>query len=185
MKFNRAVKLLLLTNSLVLLAGAMLAPIYALFVTEIGGSLFHAGLAGGVFATSAAITTFAAGLAADRVRQSELIVVIGYGLMAIGFLIYTTVDTLAGLMAVQALIGAAEAIYSPAFNALFSKHITERKAGRMWGAWELANYSSIAIGAVLGGTIATVFGFQVVFVIMAILSIISALYIYRLPRRVL
>ena len=44
--FNKAIRLLLLTNGFILLAGAMLGPIYALFVERVGGDLLHASLAG-------------------------------------------------------------------------------------------------------------------------------------------
>ena len=35
--FNKAIKILLITNGFILIAGAMLGPIYALFVKKIGG----------------------------------------------------------------------------------------------------------------------------------------------------
>ena len=54
-KFNRALRILLSTNGMILLAGAMLGPIYALFVDKIGGDLMDASIAGGIFALVAEI----------------------------------------------------------------------------------------------------------------------------------
>jgi len=183
--FNRALRILLITDSLVLIAGAMLGPIYALFVESVGGSLLDASLAGGLFALAAGITTLIAGKYADSIKRDELIVACGYAIMGIGFLLYTAVNSILFLFFVQILIGFAEAFYSPAFDALYSKHITKKKAGREWGAWESMSYFSVAVGAAIGGVIVTFFGFNAIFVLMAILCFASAVYIYHLPRRVL
>jgi len=183
--FNRALRILLITNAIILIAGAMLGPIYALFVEEIGGDLLDASLTAGMFALAAGIATLIAGRYADKIKENELIVVFGYTMMGVGFLLYLAVNSIWLLFLVQMIIGFAEAIYSPAFDALYSKHLTQRQAGRQWGTWEAANYFSVAIGAVIGGFIVSQFGFSILFVLMAILSFASAVYIYHLPRKVL
>jgi len=183
--FNKALRILLVTNTLVLVAGAMLGPIYALFVEKVGGSLLDASLTGSIFALAAGITTLVAGKYADKVKRDELIVAAGYAIIGIGFLLYTTVNSVMYLFLVQILIGFAEAFYSPAFDALYSKHITPKKAGREWGTWEAMNYFSLFFGAVAGGLIVTKFGFNTLFIAMAVLCFASALYIYHLPKRVL
>lgn len=174
-----------MTNAMVLIAGAMIGPIYALFVEGIGGSLLDASLTGGVFAIAAGITTLIAGRYADKIKEDELIVVLGYSLMGVGFLLYMLVDSIWSLLAVQVLIGFAEAVYAPAFDVLYSQHVSKRKVGREWGAWEAMSYFTSAIGAVIGGLIVVNFGFNTIFVIMGILSFSSAVYIYLLPRRIL
>lgn len=183
--FNRALRILLITNGLVLLAGAMLGPIYALFVENLGGNLLDASLTGGFFALAAGITTLLAGKFADKNKRAELIVAFGYGVMGLGFLLYIFVNSIWFLFGIQILIGFAEAFYSPAFDALYSKHITEKKAGREWGTWESMNYFSIAVGSVIGGLVATIFGFNAIFIVMSALCFISAIYIFHLYKRIL
>jgi len=182
--FNKTLRILLATNGFILLAGAMLAPIYALFVEDIGGDLLDASLTGAVFALAAGVTTLFAGTYADKVQREELIVAAGYAAMGIGFFLYNYVDSIWWLFAVQVLIGFAEAFYSPAFDALYSKHLAATKVGREWGAWESLNYFSIAIGAVIGGFIATSYGFSALFTTMGLLCLASALYIILVPRKV-
>ena len=106
---ERAIKILLFTNSFVLFAGFMIGPIYAIFVEDIGGDLLDAGLTTGIFAVAAGITTLVAGRFADRVKESELMVVAGYIIMGGGFLMYMLVDSIWMLFVVQAIIGFAEA----------------------------------------------------------------------------
>jgi len=183
--FNRPLRILLTTNGVILIAGAMLGPIYALFVEKIGGDLLDASYAFGVYALAGGITTLISGKYADKIKENELIVVFGYGLIGVAFLGYTVINSMWGLLAIQMLIGFGEAIYSPAFDAIYSKHITKFKSGREWGAWESMNYFTMAIGAVIGGFLATLFGFNFMFITMGLISLGSALYIFLLPRKVL
>ena len=183
--FNRALRILLFTNAVVLIAGAMIGPIYALFVEKVGGSLLEASITGGIFALAAGLTTLIAGKYADSMKKEELIVAFGYLVMGIGFMLFMFVNSIWFLLVVQMVIGFSEAFYSPAFDALYSKHITPSKAGREWGAWEALNYFSLFVGAIAGGIIVTKFGFNALFMIMAVLSFSSSVYIYHLPRSAL
>jgi MFS family permease len=183
--FNRALRVLLITNGLVLLAGAMLGPIYALFVNKIGGDLLDASLTGSFFALAAGLTTLVAGRFADKNKREGLIVGLGYLIMGIGFLLYLFVNSIWFLFGVQVLIGFAEAFYSPAFDSLYSKHSTKTKLGREWGAWESINYFSIAVGGIIGGIIANSFGFNAIFIIMALLCFASSAYIFYIDKKAL
>lgn len=183
--FNKALRILLLTNGLVMISGAMVGPIYALFVEKIGGSLLDASLTGGIFALAASITTLIAGKFADQIKENELIVAVGYSCLGIGFVLYMFIDSVSSLFMVQALMGFAEAFYAPSFDAIYSKHLSKKKAGREWGAWEAMHYFSLAVGAATGGVIANAFGFNAIFIVMATLCFISSLYIWFLPRKVL
>ncbi|MFC1638980.1 MFS transporter [Patescibacteria group bacterium] len=182
---RRAMRVLLGTNALILLAGAMLAPIYALFVEEVGGDLLDASLTGAAFALAAGIAALFAGRIADRVKEAELIVAAGYVIIGACFLALTQVRGIYGLLVVQVVIGLAEATYSPSFDALFSKHLDRRRAGAAWGTWEAMAYFMTAAGALVGGFVASFWGFNALFVLMAALSFASGVYIYFLPRKIL
>lgn len=182
---NKPLRILLATNAFVLVAGAMLGPIYAIFVDNVGGDLMDASIAGGLYALAAGVTTLISGKYSDKIRESEYVVVLGYVIMGIGFLFYTMANSIWWLFVLQSLIGMGEAIYSPAFDAVYSHHLVEEKAGGQWGAWESMNYFSLTIGSFVGGSIATWFGFNTLFIIMSLLCFGSALYIFRLPRRAL
>lgn len=182
---NRPIRVLLLTNGLILMAGAMLGPIYALFVKEIGGDLLDASLAFGIFSLVAGAATLLSGKYADKLKENELIVVIGYLLMGAGFWGYTLVNSVFSLLIIQAVIGFGEAIYAPAFDAVFSKHLDGHQSGKQWGAWEAMRYFTGGLGAVAGGFLVVNFGFALMFVIMAGLCFASAVYLLCLPRKIL
>lgn len=171
---NRALQILLSTNAMILLAVTMFGPISAIFVEKIGGNLMDASVAGGIFALVAGLTTLVSGKYSDRFKENELIVVLGYAIMGVGFILYIFVDSVIFLFIVQVIVGLGEAIYSPAFDAVYSKHLNRNKSGSQWGAWESVNYFTTAIGAIIGGGVVTLFGFQSLFLIMTMLSFGSA-----------
>jgi len=183
--FNHAIRILLATNGLILFAGAMLGPIYALFVEKIGGSLLDASYAGAAFAAAAAITVFFMGRLSDKVKENELIIVAGYIIMGLGFFLYTAVNSIWSLLLAQVIIGFGEAIYVPAFDCVFSRHLDRKKEGTEWGAWESINYITTAIGAIIGGYTVHYFGFDLLFIIMSLFCFTSAAYIFFLPRKIL
>ena len=184
--FNKALRVLLVTNGLILVSAAMLGPIYAIFVEEIGGDLLDASIAGFLFALTAGLVSLFSGKISDGTRRNEIIMTIGYLLMGTGFFLYQFINSVLFLFAIQILIGLGEAIYAPAFDKLYSVHLDRGKSGTEWGAWECMNYFAAAFGALIGGLIVTQFGFKAIFIIMAALSYISASYLYLLsPKRVL
>jgi MFS family permease len=184
--FNKALKILLGTNALILLAAAMLTPIYALFVEEIGGDLMDASIAGFLFALSAGVVTLLSGKISDKVRHSEHVLMLGYALMGTGFLLFLFIHSVTTLFIIQILIGMGEAIYSPAFDKLYSEHLDRGKFGVEWGTWESMYYFTTAFGAIIGGLMVTRFGFPALFLSMAFLSFASGSYLYFLsPKRVL
>lgn len=183
--FNQALRALLWSNALILIAGGMLGPIYALFVEKIGGDLLDASFAGALFALVAGFASLVSGKYADKVRENELIIVAGYVLMSVGFFSYLFVNSVADLFVVQSVIGLGGAVYAPAFDSIYSKHLDGHKSGQQWGAWESMAYFTTAAGSAAGGLVVTWFGFNAMFIAMSALSLTSALYIYLLPRRVL
>jgi MFS family permease len=184
-KFNRQLRILLSTNALILFAGAMLGPIYAIFVEEVGGDILDAGLAGAVFALAAGVTTLISGRIVDGMKENEIVLITGYLIMSAGFLFYLRVDSVMMILVAQVIVGFGEALYSPAFDAIYSKHLDKGKAGSEWGAWESMNYFTVALASAVGGFLAAKFGFELLFIIMSILCLVSAAYLYLLPRKVL
>jgi len=184
-KKDKAIPIIIATDSIVMLASAMLAPIYALFVKDIGGSLLDASIVGAVFALAAGFTSLISGKLTDKIKEKEYIVVVGYLCIGIGFVMLTFAQSIWFLFVVQLFTGFGNALYGPAFDTLFSQHTNKHRAGTQWGAWWSMSYFTIAIGALAGGLIATWFGFATLFIIMALLCFGSAIYIFFLPKKVL
>ncbi|MFH1405056.1 MAG: MFS transporter [Patescibacteria group bacterium] len=179
----KALRMLVATNALILVAAAMLAPIQAIFVEKIGGNILDAGFAMAIFSLSAAVTVLLSGRMADKYKRPDLVVMLGYIIMGIGFLLFLFASSVWFLFVIQIILGIGEAIYSPAFDAMYSKHLDKKNAGSQWSNWEAMNYLTVTGGAAVGGLIADHFGFDALFIVMVLLAFFSALYMIVLGKK--
>ncbi|MBU0707092.1 MFS transporter [Patescibacteria group bacterium] len=179
---KKALKLLLLFDTMVMFSTAMLTPIYAVFVEEIGGDILSASQSWAIFTLVAGVVIFLMGKMEDKVKEQELAISLGYFIIGVGYLGYLMVSSVLSLFIVQIIIGLGFAISSPAFSASFTRHLETGKYASQWGSWESTDYIVTALGALAGGVVATIYGFTSLFVIMAIFCFVSAIIIYLLPR---
>ncbi len=170
---RRELKILLSADGLFMLAGGLFGPIYAVFVEQIGGDLLTAGGAYGLYSISAGLLIFLISRWEDRVKHQEKLVVIGYILSTIGFIGYLFIRTPIHLFIVQIILGLGEAVYKPAYDSMYSRHMDKNKFASEWGLWESMYYITTAAAAVIGGFLANMFGFRVVFIFMAVISLIG------------
>ncbi|MCB9809672.1 MFS transporter [Candidatus Peribacteria bacterium] len=172
---NKHIKFLLSTNGVILFSGALLGPIYALFVEEIGGDILDAGLAGAVFALSAGLTSLIVGFKGDTIQNKAHVLALGYGVIALGFFSYTFVNSMTTLLVAQVIVGFGEALYSPMFDALYSRHLDEGHFSSEWEIWECMNYWVSCIAALIGAFFVEQYGFTLLFIVMGILALLSAI----------
>jgi MFS family permease len=182
---NPALKALLISDALVLISVAMVTPIYAVYVSQVGGDLLDAGITAAALAFGSAITAFFAGKYTDSLRNKKFLLVLSHAVVGIGFLLFITINNIWYLAAVQALIGLVRALADPAFDALYSTHLDKKREATEWGHWEALAYAAGGIGAIMGGVIVHFYDFNTLFICMAVLCIASAIYIWRVPKTVL
>lgn len=182
---NKALKLLLLSESLIILSAAMLGPIYALYVEAIGGGILEASWAVGTYSFVTGIVLYAFSKFEDKMKEKELALVLGYFILGIGYFSYLLVHSISTLLITQVILGLGSAIYVPAYDGLYSIHLNRRKAASQWGTWEMMANIITAVGAILGGILAAFFGFPIIFIAMGLLCWVSALIIWNQPRKLL
>ena len=179
---HRPLKVILGTNALVILSGALLVPIWAIYVEKIGGDILTAGTAYAVFLIIAGVCIVIFGKFEDRIKRKDLVVVVAYIIMGIGFFGYILVKNPIQLFIVQAIIGLGEAIYIPALNALYNRFIEEKRAASQWGFWDGMIYIVAGVAAISGALIADYLGFSVLFIAMGCFCMISAVGMLILPK---
>jgi len=170
---RKVMKILLFTSVFFMFAGGMFGPIYAVFVKNIGGDLLTAGGAYAAFSIAAGILLLLLGKWEDRIKHKEKLVILGYGLSCLGFLGYLFIQETIHLFIVQIIFGIGEAINSPAYDAIYSRLLERGKFASQWGIWEGLQYIVVAVAALVGGYLASLYGFRFIFMIMFGLSVVG------------
>lgn len=184
---NRALRVLLLSNSLILISLGMLVPVYALFVEEVGGGALSAGYTAGALGLTSAISALLSGKLIDKVSPEKTRFILGGGWAAIGFalLLYLLVDSISALFVVQIILGFVKTISAPAFDTLYARHLDKSSTGQEYGIWEASFFFTAGLGAILGGIVVNSYGFDGIFIAMAGLAFIAATYVMSLPKKIL
>jgi MFS family permease len=159
LRSNPALLALLLSNGLVLISLGMLVPIYALFVRQVGGNALSAGLTAGALAFASGLSALLSGRLIDHFSQAQT-----RYFLVIGFL---------------------KTISAPAFDTIYARHLDRSSTGQEYGVWEASFFMTAGVGAVLGGTVVSLYGFSGVFITMAVLAFIAAAYIAVLNDKIL
>jgi MFS family permease len=151
----------------------LLGPIYAIFVQNIGGNILSASSAWAIYTITIGVLTVIFGHFEQKLSWSRMLIW-GRILTAVGIFGYFFVSNIYQLFAIEFILGVAASIKDPAYDSLFSKFLTKKKMSVEWGyQWGLTSIFG-GMAALIGGTIATFFGFKTLFIIMAVSSSVSA-----------
>jgi MFS family permease len=126
---------------------------------------------------SIVLLTFPISILVDRWNRTKTI-----GIMAVVWSLATALCALTGnflqLVMTRALIGIGEAGYAPGGSAVISGLYPEDKRSKMMGLWNASIPLGTAIGVLLGGIIATRFGWKHAFGMVALPGLIVAVLFF-------
>lgn len=174
--------ILLWSNAVWMLGWGMLGPLYAVFAKEVGGSVMELSWVYAIFMIVTGIGTLVVGRYADRVGLERLLV-IGFGLTAVATYSYLLVNSIVGLLIVQVLWGVATAFSEPTWYALYDKHSGDDvQDGFVWSLSSGYAYVLRGLGMLLGGYLVAQYSFDMLFVVMSTVLLLSTLYQARILR---
>lgn len=184
---NRIIRLLIISDTVLMGAAGLLGPIFALFITDFikGGNEAVAGLAAGIYLLTKSVLQIPIANFIDRVRgeKDDFWLMFVFTLF-IAFipLLYLVIDTPIELYIVQFLLGFFTAFTFPTYMAIFTRHIDKEKEGTEWGVYfTLTDLTGAALAAV-GGYIAVSEGFPALIVAVVVISVIGALLLWPLRK---
>ncbi|MEK6888781.1 MAG: MFS transporter [Nanoarchaeota archaeon] len=178
---HKQIKILIIINSIFLLAANAFAPLYAVFVQGITDKVYHVGAIWGVFIFSAGVFIFIFSRYENNLKYANYFLIGGFIIRAIGWSAYIFASTLTHLYSIQIILAVGAAMGSPSYSSLYTRYLTKKHYASDWGI-DLSIGAIIAgIAAFSGGIIVDRFGFDLLLIAMVVLSLLSAVvaFIHR------
>ncbi len=185
MKVSNSLRVLFAVNSIFVFASQLLGPLFAVYVLRIDGGIMLISLATTTFLLSSTLFLTLISKWGAVIKQKEFMLAAGYLLRALGWLGYIFVSTPISLVLLQLIFGLGDALGTPSFSAIFAEHVNKENDVSMFADWSVISNVIMALGTILGGLLVTIWGFNVLFVIMAVMAMASFTIILMMPRRVL
>ena len=171
---NSIIKTLLVTESYGSFGAGLFFPVFAIFSEQIGGDILDAGIAAALFIFVTSLLEYPIGKLIDRSHEKWFIVV-DYTLEACVFVGYIFVTNIYELFFLQIVLGIANAIGDPAWESLYDRHTPNKGSGSAWARSHMVTGIFNALGIILGVLVIREYGFDSVFAIGAVFSLIAAM----------
>ena len=159
-----------LSNSLMALSVGLFGPFYYLFINDIGGSIENFGIAAGLLVLSGALFSFFAGKFSDKIGRKPFLILGGFATSIIIFL-YTVIDATWQLYLLQIFSGIIAAGFETAERAYLGDLTNNNKRGEEIGKYDAIIGVSEALAIITGGFLVGRFGFEIVFYIPFLFSL--------------
>jgi len=186
-EINPIIRLLILSDFFLMGAMGLITPIFALYITDFidGATVETVGIAATIYLITRSLGQLPFGIIIDKIcgqRDDALILIFsafGFVLVAISFLF---IETVPQLYAIQFVYGLVSAASYPTWYALFTRAVDPGREGFEWSAYQTIIDMSSAMTAAIGAFIASQYGFQFVFILMAILYFIGSMALVWMGR---
>jgi MFS family permease len=175
---NKSLKLLYLTNGIFVLAASLLGPLYAVYVQKLGNDVLTVSSSWGIFLLSATLFVLLLSKFGDKIRKDYLFLS-AFLLRTFVFLAFIFVSNIPELFILQIVNGLGEAMGTPSFNAIFAEHLDRGHHVKDYSNWQIINNILTALATMLGGVIVYEYGFSHLFIVMAVLSLVSCIIVYK------
>jgi len=176
---NRVIKVLMLSDFIVVSAFGFVAPIFALFITDKiqGGTIETVGFATAFYWLAAALARLPIARRIDKTESEKddfYFMIFGSVLISIVPFLFIFSTKIWHVYLIQAFYGVGYSFRLPGWYGMFTRHIDKGQEGYEWSFGSLISGIGSAITAALGGIIAVEFGFNVLFILIGIASIIGS-----------
>lgn len=173
---------MLRASNLWYLAEGMFGPLFAVFAERIGGDVLDISWAWAVYLIVAGFGLIVVGEISDRWFNKETLMLWGYVLNTILTFAYLLVEQPWHLFVVQAGLAIALALATPTWDALYAMYETKKDAGLLWGLSEGQASIMTGIALIIGGYVVELGSFEILFITMGCIQVISTLYAFKILR---
>ncbi len=173
---NKRLIAVLISNYGAVISIGFFTPIFALYVVKLGGTIGDVGIATAIYyiAGGALMLLFRSFM--NRRASLANWYILGNVLEAIAALLFIFVQSVLQFYIVQIVHAVATAFRVPSQRALYARLEDRGKEGSEWSVMEGGNFIILGLSAALGGAVVYYMDFGAVFLIMAVVQLIAAIY---------
>ncbi len=186
-KVNKVVKFMVLSDLLLYVGWGFVSPIFSIFVLEeiVEATLVTAGIAGAIywFFRSIIQPFVAEKLDKSEGEKDDFYALVG-SLIALGFISFwlAYVKSIEVLYVAQIFHGMALGVYNVAWPSIFTRHIDKGKIAFDWSLDRGSIGLAVAVASILGAKIAETLGFEMVFILAGLNSLVAAVVLLAIPK---
>ena len=178
-QINPIVKAFIISDSFLWSGWNFITPIFAIFVTQgvAGGTMELAASAYSVHLIARVLVELISGklLQTSTDLKKYLATILGILVLTISYLGFAQAINITQIFLFYALAGVGLGIASPAKNSLFSSHLDKNKETSEWGLYDASVFIGMAASSSLGGFVAKEYGFQNLFYLSAVITVLSVI----------
>ena len=182
---NKSLKLLLTINSIFVLAGNLLGPLYAVYIEGLGGSIAVVSGTWSVMLLTTTLVNFSLIRYGDKVKEHEYLLIAGFIFRSIAWIGFVYAGNIFAILILQIVIGLGEAVGSTGFDAIMAEHLDKSRHIRDYAVWKTVSNLLAALATLIGGFVVTSYGFSPMFYFMGVVALACAIFTYLLPRHAL
>ncbi len=182
---NKVIKILIISDIFVISAFTIFAPVFAIFVNNqiIGASVRTVGFAIAIYWIVRTFIQLPIAKFLDRYngeRDDFLALVFGSILFSVIPILYIFIKYPWQIYILHGFFGLADSLVTPAYLSIFSRHLTPHRVSFEWSLRSVAIGVGSAAVSAFGGTLADVMGFNYVFILIVVLSMIGSIILISL-----
>lgn len=185
-KVNRFIKMLVLSDLFFLGGWGLVNPIFSVFIVEKieGATIATAGFIAGLYWLVKALVQVPMANYLDKTEgEKDDFYALFLSLILAGFAAFSfaLAQKIWQVFLVQFTLAVAMGVYVPSWSGIFSRHLDEKRYALDWSLDSTVIALASFITSILGGIIASYFGFQAVFLLVGVFSLAGASLIFFTP----
>jgi len=188
-KINKVIKTMIQADLIFVSAFGLITPIFAVFILNQikGGDVKVVGFAAAIYWILKSLLQVPIGRYLDKnvgEKDDFYFVIMGYFLAVLVPLGYIFSYFTWHIYGLQALYAIAMGMAIPGWAAIFTRHIDKGKEAFEWSLESTAMGLGAGITGAIGGILASKFGFNIVFILVAIVAFIGTLLLFTIYKNI-
>jgi len=189
-KLNKVVKVMIFSDLFMNAGWGLIGPILAIFIIQNikGGDAIVVGIASGLYFLGKSFLQIPIANYLDLnhgEKDDYLALFLGTLLTAVTPIIFIFATLPWHLYVAQGIHALGMAMAVPSWYAIFGRHITKKREALCWGLDSSALGLGAGLAGIAGGFLVGIFGFEFLFILVAMLNVISALLFLLITKDIL